>query len=467
MTAEYETQVLVGRDIPDSHRKSMPGEDFAGKGRSFPIDEPEDVADAASSIGRAGDDNFPADTIKANIIRIAKRKGAAFIAKLPDAWNSGKVAACEIHIAEKGQRLVAAITGDASGPVRIPIAKLGKWVKGKLTFSITKTTLSSVVANLRKRRAETVIDYEHASEFPEMAQGQPVPAAGWIKSIEDTPDDDGVLYAHAEFTPRAQQMIQSGEYKYLSPVIDWGARDKVTGEAQGATLTSVALTNRPFLESMPALALSDRGWKEINRGDAVEDAAIQKGKVMKLILTDRVARTVRVVNDDNSETTLPLEGLEALPKVVRLSDVKRTKEGILDFAAIETGEGILVASEVFQAMTVQQELQAAITAGKITPAQRPHFEKLALSDLAGFRAIVDSMVPQVDLTEKGIGGGDKLAASDLKQVEGALFAAVAEKQKLNPQLQYHEALKLVASERPDLNKRYTQLTRGAAVGGEE
>ncbi len=71
-------------------RDKLPNEDFAGKDRSFPIVTPQDVADAARSIGRAGDDNFSADQLKANIIRIAKRKGAAFEAKLPDAWKGAQ-----------------------------------------------------------------------------------------------------------------------------------------------------------------------------------------------------------------------------------------------------------------------------------------------------------------------------------------------------------------------------------------
>ena len=40
---------------------------------------------------------------------------------------------------------------------------------------------------------------------------------------------------------------------------------------------------------------------------------------MKVILADRGARTVRVVSDDNTESTLMVEGLEAPPTVVRLS----------------------------------------------------------------------------------------------------------------------------------------------------
>ena len=68
-------------------RDRIPAADFAGPNRSFPIVTPKDVADAARSIGRSKGD--PA-TIKANIIRIAKRKGAAFVAKLPEAWKASE-----------------------------------------------------------------------------------------------------------------------------------------------------------------------------------------------------------------------------------------------------------------------------------------------------------------------------------------------------------------------------------------
>lgn len=68
-------------------RDTIAEQDFAGKDRSFPIVTPGDVADAADSIGRAGADNFSADELKANIIRIAKRKGADFVAQLPQKWR--------------------------------------------------------------------------------------------------------------------------------------------------------------------------------------------------------------------------------------------------------------------------------------------------------------------------------------------------------------------------------------------
>ena len=79
--------LLAERDIPDKAREKMADSDFAGKDKSFPIAKPEDVVAAAKSIGRAGADNFSTDELKANIIKIAKRKGASFVAQLPDAWK--------------------------------------------------------------------------------------------------------------------------------------------------------------------------------------------------------------------------------------------------------------------------------------------------------------------------------------------------------------------------------------------
>lgn len=68
-------------------RDKIPDADFAGRDRSFPIVKPGDVSDAASSIGRAGADNFSSDQLKENITRIARRKGPSFVAELPDSWK--------------------------------------------------------------------------------------------------------------------------------------------------------------------------------------------------------------------------------------------------------------------------------------------------------------------------------------------------------------------------------------------
>jgi hypothetical protein len=151
----------------------------------------------------------------------------------------------------------------------IPIAVTGTWVKDGHRFSITKEDLDDIVSNFEARQNGTVvIDYEHASERPEVAKGGPIPAAAWIHSLSTKKDPETkkeTLWASVEWTPNAEKFIKAGEYRYFSPAIDWGAADKKTGRSKGATLTSGALTNHPFLEELPAIQLSDTAAKPMGK----------------------------------------------------------------------------------------------------------------------------------------------------------------------------------------------------------
>lgn len=139
---------------------------------------------------------------------------------------------------------------------------IGVRYKGDQKFDITRALLSDVVANFRKRdTGELPVDYDHGSLT---AAGQPAPAAGWIKAIDGAPDASGVLWGDVEWTDRASHYIAAKEYKYISPVLAAGVDNK-TGQPQGWTLLSAALTNTPVLQGMPALILSERQWTEGGR----------------------------------------------------------------------------------------------------------------------------------------------------------------------------------------------------------
>lgn len=149
--------------------------------------------------------------------------------------------------------------------VEIPICIAGTWVKGDHKFSITSDDIDSMIRNFEQRaNGQTVIDYEHASEMPELAKGGAIPAAGWMhglrkRKIHDPRSKELVdaLTALAEWTPKAEEMLKNGEYRFFSPAIDWSKTDKKTGKPIGAALTSGALTNHPFLEELPPITLSD------------------------------------------------------------------------------------------------------------------------------------------------------------------------------------------------------------------
>jgi phage I-like protein len=458
--ADYEVTVLAGRDIPDSKRKTMPEEDFAGKGRSYPIETPEDVHNAAQSIGRAGDDNYPTEELKANIIRIAKRKGAEFVAQLPEEWKSEK----KLAAADVEPRLVILI-GDSraatDGMRRMPVALITRGFKGKQKFAVTRDDLKQIVANFRKRDADVVVDYEHSTLRAD--DGVPTPTAGWLKRVDDEPDAQGVLWGWVEYTQQGMASVQAKDYKYASPVIEWSRRDKKTGEQQGATVTSIALTKQPLFENLPELPLvACDGW-EFDRGEplagrqenVVEDGRAKEAKQVKITkVMAGAAGKVRLVADDNTETEMQVEGL----RVLSMADVKRGSDKRWDFASLPQGEGMLVASDVLRAMDVQAAIDAAVKDGKIMPAQREFYEKSAMGDFEGFKALAASMKPVVELRERGT-GADGAAMNNLASVEAEIERLTGEKLAARKDLGHGQALKLVASENPALFRLRGQLLR--------
>ena len=92
-----------------------------------------------------------------------------------------------------------------------------------------------------------VIDYEHQTLHKE-ANGQPAPAAGWIHGLRWL--DGKGLYAEAELTQRARELVAAGEYRYFSPVFEYA---KGTGDVVRVLMG--ALTNHPAIHGMDAINL--------------------------------------------------------------------------------------------------------------------------------------------------------------------------------------------------------------------
>ena len=80
-----DTIPLCERFVSKAERDQMPEGNFAGKGKSYPINKPGDIMAAVHSIGRAGAGNYGPAALKANIIRIAKKLG--WTKYLPKAWQ--------------------------------------------------------------------------------------------------------------------------------------------------------------------------------------------------------------------------------------------------------------------------------------------------------------------------------------------------------------------------------------------
>lgn len=264
--------VLDLRNIPKSTRDKLPKSDFAGPGESYPIAKPADVAAAAKLVGKADD---PA-AVKAKIIRIAKRKGAAFVAQLPKAWTE-KQTASVVWLPSRLITLADDDAGDGPATAWIQVLKVGKfWSPRYKDFSVTKATLSTMVENFKTvtpaAPTELPLDYNHGTNRPDtVEQGK---AAGWIKDVELRATDTE-LWAQIEFTAEAADLVRNKEYRFVSATFDFDyvhTQGENRKKSIGPTLMAAALTNTPFVEGMQPVSLAAQSSVQLTEDDEATEA---------------------------------------------------------------------------------------------------------------------------------------------------------------------------------------------------
>lgn len=122
---------------------------------------------------------------------------------------------------------------------------------GSENVYVNAESAGRVIAAFEDQGVEVPIDYEHASVV-KAENGEPAPAAGWIKSMWY---EEGVgLWAAVEWTDKAKNEILAKQYKYLSPVIIF---DTTTRSVE--RIHSVALTNNPRIKNQRDLLAAS--WK--------------------------------------------------------------------------------------------------------------------------------------------------------------------------------------------------------------
>ncbi len=396
-----------------------------------------------------------------------------------------------------------------------PIVVLGSWFKNGDKFSITPADLRRMVENFEKRRNEqVVVDYEHASEMPEIARGGPIPAAGWIHKLMA----NGQLRALIEWTPQAEELIRSGQYRFFSPAIDWGTRDKETGEPQGATLTSGALTNHPFLEELPAIQLSDcdlfdekqlsirpgslgtKGEKSVKKikmrkGSAkgmrkvFDDADVELGEFsldeldldgaeLDELLSRRGAGASSALMDDEAISVLlrdtglvvgesgsPIAqvkeylGLAARALATKAAEERRRlllSQGVRGGALLVdkirefAREQKISLEDYVVAQEIDRKLSEAVRAGKVLPRDREFFFEVGLANPEKLDAWLKSAPKVINLTTMGIGGPVEGGITVDQEVQ----ARVKEAMKEDPKLNVSQAMAKVLASDHDLASRY-------------
>lgn len=268
-------------------------------------------------------------------------------------------------------------------PELIQVVLPGKWKTHPAgPFLVDEQTQIEMVKNFNAVGADVVIDLEHAS----LIEGDPAPAAGWIKQLHNR--NGAGVWADVEWTPLGRNMLSNKEKRYVSPVIIFGAKDPETGDSIGAKLDSVALTNRPYLENLPAVVNSKQESPQ-NNGETAMKEFLEKLAKQLGIKDEPSEDTVLAAMSKQSELIGNLQtrvkeilatiglGEEAKPEEVTAKVTAMSK------AKPEQDVQLQVAMNRIEALESEKKgrdradfLKTGEADGKIVPANRAGWEKL-------------------------------------------------------------------------------------------
>lgn len=195
--------------------------------------------------------------------------------------------------------VLAALTADAGdGPVWVQVAAENKYLGHPAAKKLDwdRAFFETLVANFRRHPwyspgpdgigVKKVIpyDYEHVSEMDPRAGSIPLtgtPAAGWIFELEVRDGEGGAeLWALSSFRDDVREQIRAGGYATTSVAVDPNFVDPVSAEKLGPTLTSVALTNKPFIQGMEPIAATMDQW---GPAETPEEALVGLRKIFELV----------------------------------------------------------------------------------------------------------------------------------------------------------------------------------------
>lgn len=254
-------------------------------------------------------------------------------------------------------------------PDWIQLTPPGPQIAGRDGRSWRLSNPEAVALAFRQGGTDLPVDVEHATQL-KAPQGDPAPAAGWIKHVEVR---DGALWGRVEWTEDGASAIASRGYRYVSPAF---RHRSDTGEV--VSLVSAGLTNKPNFQ-MAALN-NEGGEKET---DLMDKAVLE---ALGLAPNATAADAVVAINSLKEAERVALNAAQTpdTSKFVPRADYDVAINRVKEFEAAEKDR---------EDEAINSAVDAAIEGGKIAPASRDYHIAACRAEggLEAFNAMVDGL----------------------------------------------------------------------------
>jgi phage I-like protein len=247
-----------------------------------------------------------------------------------------------------------ALNAEGKAPDWIMLIPAGRVVAGRDHRRFTMADPGAVVT-ATQGHLPLPVDYEH--DFELRRPGDATPAAGWIEALEIR---DGAIWGRVDWTPKAANAIADKEYRFISPAFHHTADD----QACIVRLLSAGLVHRPNFV-MPALN---------HEQDTTMDKEL--AKALGLAETATVAEAVTAINA--LEAPSPAK---YVPRADYDQVLTRATNAEQQLAALEAERSQAEATAL---------VDRGIAEGKIAPASRAHYLKIAVASRADIEALIAS-----------------------------------------------------------------------------
>lgn len=331
----------------------------------------------------------------------------------------------------------ALLPGDGTAPEWVRLMPLGE-IKARDGRAWTVKDAAAVVAASRidPDGVLPVIDFDHATDAKEV--GRAAPAAGWI--VEYAARDDGI-YARIEWTEAGAEALAKRSYRYISPVFT-ATKSKTVMQILRAGLVNDPAINQPalakresedimeeFLKAMAkALGLKDDADKDAVLAAATK--AIEAGAAGDAFRV-QVCKTLDLAEDAKvTEVATALSALKEAPETAAAAAAEKAKAvpaGGDDVAALRSSvdelQKELASVKGDRAReAAKSTVDAAITARKISPAQKDWAVDYCSRDPEGFQAFIDKQPALLPDGRRAPGNPDDANADDLTAQQKELCA---------------------------------------------
>ncbi|OEU65812.1 MAG: hypothetical protein BA863_08975 [Desulfovibrio sp. S3730MH75] len=239
------------------------------------------------------------------------------------------------------------------------------------------------------------VDYEHATEV-KGPNGDPAPAVGWIEGLEVR--DGGSVWGRVDWTEEGRRAVEAKEYRFISPVFSYSKTTQ-----QILQVCSVGLTNMPNLH-LTALNRDETITHENNSEDNVDVVKLCKSLGLAEDSTEEVVlNAIQALKDD----IVKAKNKQELPDISKY--VPRAEYDSMSGRAVNAEQKIKELTDAEGEVAINREVDAAVVAGKITPASKDYFLASCRAEggLAAFREFVKG-APEI--VSKA--GDDKKPAAD-------------------------------------------------------